>query len=116
MQRGRITTPITFLILIEIIPVMRTLALTQLLPPVLTQYVQIFRARRAHYFFHSVSLIAFVGISDEHGMSMPQRVFVEINIFVRNAFAEFFFNCIADCRTRGRADCTRSEERRVGKE
>jgi hypothetical protein len=26
---------------------------------------------------------------------------------VRNSFAQFFFNCVADCRTSGRADSTK---------
>src|SRR5215212_11803210 len=37
---------------------------------------------------------------------MTQCVFVKVNIFVRNAFAQFFFNCIAYGGTRSRADST----------
>ena len=81
--------------LIEVTAIVRTLAFAQFVPPVFTQYVEIFGAARAHHFSSPVSLIAFISVSDEHGVSMSQRVFVKINIFVRNAFTELFFNCIA---------------------
>ena len=59
-----------------------------------------------HHVTRIVSLIAFIRVRDHHRMPMSQSIFEKINVFVRNAFAELFFDLIADCRTRRRSDGT----------
>ena len=76
---------------------MSPLVVSEFRPPSFTQRVDIFGARVVQHFFRPVSLFAVVCISDRDGITTTQCVFVEINIFVRNAFAKLFFSRVTNC-------------------
>src|ERR1051325_7329110 len=98
MQRGSVPTTVTFLVRIKLVAVVRALPFTQFVPPVFAQHVEIFSSRPAHHVCRIGRLSTFIRVSDQHRMPVAQSVFVEIHVFVRNAFAQFFFNLIADSR------------------
>src|SRR6185369_15393927 len=99
MQRRLVAAPVILFVLIEVLAVVRAFAFAQLAPPVFTQRVEIFGAGVIHYFRRSIGLVALVSVSDDYRMPMPERIFVQVNIFVRYAFAQSFLDCISDRRT-----------------
>src|ERR1043165_5504376 len=112
MQRRLIPTTITLLVLIEVFTVVRTFTVSQLVPPVFTQRVEIQSTRIVQHLRSPIGLIAFFRVGDNDRTPVPQRILVQVNILVRYAFAESFLDGIANCRTGRRADHTPPGRRR----
>src|ERR1043165_153475 len=95
MQRRLIPTTITLLVLIEVFTVVRTFTVSQLVPPVLPQRVEIQSTRIVQHLRSPIGLIAFFRVGDNDRTPVPQRILVQVNILVRYAFAESFLDGIA---------------------
>src|SRR5689334_7840476 len=111
MQRRLVPTTITLLVLIEIFTVVRAFAVSQLVPPVFTQGVEIQRTGVVQHVRSLIRLIALFRVSDNDRAPMPQRILVQVNILVRYALAESFLDGIPDSRTGRRTN--HAEQRRA---
>src|SRR5688572_28134893 len=87
------------------------LVVSPLVPPSLTKLRDIHRAILRQYLFCFVLIIIVVSVNNKHRTSVTQSIFVNKNVFVRDAFTQLFFKLVTHSRTGSGAD--NSEQRRA---